>query len=94
MKRFLEWIDSLLMKVSCRMFAQHISSEMPLPQGLSARLFFWVHWAVCPFCRRYWAEIKALGDLQRATSRLANHPIVKLPELKSRLKDNFRRKKA
>jgi hypothetical protein len=80
------------MKVSCRMFARHISSGSPLPGGSSDRFFFWIHWAVCPFCRRYWAEIKAIGELQRAHSQLANHPVVKLPEIKNRLKENLRRK--
>jgi len=88
----LNWLDKILMKVSCRKFARHISSEGPLPGGPSDRLFFWIHWAVCPFCRRYWEEIKALGELQRAGSRLAKHPLVELPKLKNRLKENLRKR--
>jgi hypothetical protein len=79
-------VDSL-MDLSCRRFARHVAMEVePLGGGFYRRLQFWVHWAICPFCRRYWKELKAIGDLQRASSAVHFHPVVRMADIKDRLK--------
>lgn len=83
----------LMENVSCKRFAHHVAAgERPLEGGLYRKMHFWLHWAVCPFCRRYWKEIQALGEVQRANSVIAKHPAVKLPEVKARLKERLMRK--
>jgi hypothetical protein len=86
-------LDSL-MDFSCKRFARHVAVgvEVSAATGLYQRAQFWIHCMICPFCRRYWEEIKALGDLQRMSSELAKHPVIQLSELKSRLKQNIQRK--
>ena len=85
----LDWLDRL----SCKRFARHVSSGIePLPGGLYKRFHFWLHWFICPFCRRYWEEIKAMGLLQRTNSAMSYHPAVKIPEVKRRLKEKLLKK--
>jgi len=51
---------------TCKQFSHHVASGvLPLEGGLYRRFQFWVHWVICPFCRRYWKEISALGETQR-----------------------------
>ena len=82
-------IDSL-MDFSCKRFARHIALGVePLGGGPYRRLQFWIHWVICPFCKRYWKEIKAIGGLQRAHSALQHHPTLRLTAFKDRLKKNL-----
>lgn len=78
--------------LSCKRFARHVAGEAdPSVEGLQGRVLFWLHWAVCPFCRRYWKEIREMGKIQRAWSSLENHPAVKIGEMKRRLKEKLRK---
>jgi hypothetical protein len=82
----LKWLQD---NMSCRRFARHVSAETE-PLGGPYRWFhFWLHWAVCPFCRRYWEEIRALGAAQRALPR---HPASQLRDIKSRLVEKLKRR--
>lgn len=79
--------------MSCKTFARHIADgEQPLEGGFYKRFHFWLHWLVCPFCRRYWEEIKALGDLARGKTIVSKHPAVKIPEIKNRIRENLRKR--
>ena len=78
-------LDSL-MGFTCQRFARHVANgEEPLGGGLYPRLQFWIHWMICPFCRRYWKEIKEIGRVHRTMNALALHPAIKMPQLKRRL---------
>jgi hypothetical protein len=82
--------DWLAENMSCKRFARHVSSLVePLEGGLYSRFHFWLHWTICPFCRRYWEELKAIGQIQKANSALSRHPAVKIPEVKQRLKEKL-----
>ena len=83
-------LQTMKENMSCKRFARHIASGVePLAGGLYSRFHFWLHWAVCPFCRRYWDEIRAIGHVQKKNSALANHPAVKIPDVKRRLKEKL-----
>lgn len=83
-------VDWLMENMSCKRFTRHVASEQPLEGGVYRRIHFWVHWAICPFCRRYWAEIRALGELHRKNARLDRHPALKLPEIKNRIRSRLK----
>jgi hypothetical protein len=89
--RVLKWLQE---NMSCRSFARHVANgEEPL-EGPYRRFHFYLHWAVCPFCRRYWREIQQIGAAQRALSQISSHPAVKLLLVKQRLSDKLKRKYA
>ena len=90
MKELMRWLDALQMRVSCRKFAMHVSSEDPIPGGFSMRIYFWIHWMVCPFCRRYWKEIREIGRIHKTL--MARHPAVRIPQFKQQLKDALLRR--
>lgn len=82
-------LDSL-MGMTCRRFARHVANgEESLGGGPYRRLQFWIHWTICPFCKRYWKEIREINRLHRSMSALANHPAVQLPLLKRRLTEGL-----
>jgi hypothetical protein len=86
--RFIDWLTD---QMSCKQFARHVASEVdPLPGGWTNRFHFWRHWAICPFCRRYWEEVKAIGEVQRHAAALRHHPAVRIPEIQNRIKANLR----
>jgi hypothetical protein len=89
--RVLKWLQE---NMSCRRFAKHVANGEELLQGPYRRFHFYLHWAVCPFCRRYWNEIKRIGAAQKALSDLTHHPAVKLIQIKSRLQEKLNRKYA
>lgn len=77
-------------RLSCKRFARQVSSlAEPRGGGLYSRFHFWLHWAICPFCRRYWDEIRAIGQVHKANSAMSRHPAIKLAEVKQRLKNNL-----
>lgn len=79
-------VDSV-MGCTCKRFARHVAMGVKPPgEGLYTRFQFWLHWAICPFCRRYWEEVKAIGQIQKAQSALSRHPAVRISEVKQRLK--------
>jgi len=65
---------------------------LPLEGGLYATFQFWIHWAICPFCRRYRKEINEIAKIQRTQSNLRNHPAVRVLEVKQRLKEKLIRR--
>jgi len=85
-------VDSLT-SFTCKRFSRHVAMEVqPLDGGFYNKLLFWVHWAICPFCKRYWEEMKAIGEIQKANSAFAHHPAVKISEVKQRLKEKLLKK--
>jgi len=70
-------------QMSCRRFARHVGGVEPL--DAYRRFHFFLHWAVCPFCRRYWRELREITSLQRA-----GVPPEKVESLKRRLKDSLK----
>ena len=83
----LSWLKE---NMSCKRFARHVATGVePLDGGFYRRFLFWLHWAICPFCRRYWEEISAIGQIQRARSALSKHPAVLISEVKARLKERL-----
>jgi len=81
-------VDSLT-AFTCKRFSRHVASELlPLEGGLYAKVQFWIHWAICPFCRRYWKEINAIDQLQHAT-RAGRDPALNMTDVKMRLKKNL-----
>jgi hypothetical protein len=89
--RVLKWLQE---NMSCRRFARHVAKGEEPSGGPYPRFHFYLHWAVCPFCRRYWREIKQIGAAQRVLSQLSSHPAVKLLLVKQRLSDKLKRKYA
>ncbi len=92
-----EWAPTVItwlgQNMSCKTFARHVANgEQVLEGGVYKRFHFWLHWLVCPFCRRYWAEVKELGTLHKAQSTLAKHPAVKIPEVKARIREKLMRR--
>jgi hypothetical protein len=82
-------LDSL-MDFSCKRFARHVATGVePLGGGLYAKLQFWIHWAICPFCRRYWKELNEIAEIQRMHSEVRNHPAVRLTNIKQRFKEKL-----
>ena len=78
------------MGMTCQRFARHVANgEELLAGGPYRRLQFWFHWMVCPFCKRYWKEIREINRLHRSMSALAHHPAVRLPFLKRRLTEGL-----
>jgi hypothetical protein len=79
-----------LIDFSCKRFARHVATGVePLGGGHYARFQFWIHWAICPFCRRYWKELNAIGEIQRKHSDLRNHSAVRMSDVKQRLKEKL-----
>ena len=77
--------------MSCQRFARHVAmGTEPLGGGPYRRFHFWLHYAICPFCRRYWKEIKQIGAAQKAMSDLSHHPAVKIIQIKSRLQNKLK----
>lgn len=75
------------MDISCRQFALRVSNgELPLA---GQRVPFWLHWVICPFCRRYWKEMRAIGRTHRANAALSRHPVIVMAQVKARLKDRL-----
>src|SRR5689334_6074967 len=82
-------VDSLT-SFTCKRFSRHVAAEVqPLGGGFYNKVLFWIHWAICPFCRRYWEEIKAMGQVQKVNSALAKPPAVRIAEVKQRLKEKL-----
>jgi hypothetical protein len=82
-------IDSL-MDFSCKRFARHVASGVdPLGGGPYRRLQFYIHWLICPFCKRYWKEIKEIGNIQRVNSAAPYQPTVRMADVKDRLKQKL-----
>ncbi|HVO32547.1 MAG TPA: hypothetical protein VMU17_01450 [Elusimicrobiota bacterium] len=79
-------LDDVLYHMSCKQFARQVAAGVLPMRGMTGRFHFWMHWAICPFCRRYWREIHEIGALQQAQCALANHPAVKISDVKKRLK--------
>jgi|GEM_PF-1231521 len=87
-RRFIRWLAGT---ISCERFAMHVAEGITPPSGgLKGRLYFWLHWFWCPYCRRYWNQIETLGAVHRATMALSAHPAIKILELKARLKAQLR----
>jgi len=88
--RMIKWLaDSM----SCKRFARQVASGVEsLPGGFRARFDFWIHWIICPYCRKYWEEMKTLGEVHRAAAALQNHPAVKISDIKKRLKEKLVRR--
>ncbi len=82
-------VDSLT-SFTCKRFSRHVAMGVqPLEGGLYGKVQFWIHWAICPFCRRYWNEMNAIGDLHRAHNDLSKRAAVRMLDIKSRLKKNL-----
>lgn len=54
------------------------------------RIYFWIHWVVCPFCRRYWKEIREIGRIHR--SLMSRHPAARIPIFKQHMKEALQRR--
>lgn len=78
--------------VTCRQFARQAAAGFTLERSLYRRFHFRLHWLVCPFCRRYEKEIRAMGREARRLARLDRHLSVHLQEAKSRLKNRLRQR--
>jgi hypothetical protein len=87
--RLIGWLRA---HMTCKSFARQVAGSEGPSGGLAERFHFWLHWFICPFCRRYWEELAALGEVQRARVSLSSHPAIRIPEIKTRLKENLRRK--
>jgi hypothetical protein len=66
----------------------------PLKGGTFRWLHFWVHWAICPFCRQYWNELKIIGAEVQKLRSLSSHPVVKINEIKKRIREKIDRSAA
>lgn len=76
--------------MSCRRFARSVSGGSFAMGGPSyGRLYFWMHWMMCPFCRRFWREILVLGRIQRARVRQADPERARVAAVKARLKQRM-----
>jgi len=64
----------------------------PLGGGPYRHFHFWLHWAICPFCRRYWKELKQIGAAHKAMNDLSRHPVVKVAQVKNRLQVKLKQK--
>lgn len=83
-RRFIRWLSET---ISCEAFARHVAQGIaPPPGGVKGRLYFWLHWVWCPYCRTYWDEIHKLGAVQRARTELRRHPAVKMDDIKNRIR--------
>lgn len=77
------------MTITCRQFARSVAGGTPGGSETSPRRFFyWWHWLICPFCRRYWTELRMIRDEARKRSAAMN---VDMEKIKDRLKERLRR---
>ncbi len=77
----------LVDSISCQRFARQVASNVESLEGGPFRwLHFWVHWFICPFCRQYWSELKKIGAEMKKLRTGTNHPIVKINEIKNRIR--------
>jgi hypothetical protein len=78
--------------LNCKQFARQVATATVPLSKTSDPLGFWAHYVICPFCRRYWREIRALGEIQKANAALPRHPAVQLHAVKDRLRQELRRR--
>src|SRR5712692_10566656 len=82
-------VDSL-MSFTCKRFSRRVATGIqPQEGGLYGKAQFWIHWAICPFCRRYWKEMDAIARLQKSESALKSLPADRMTDVKARLKKNL-----
>jgi hypothetical protein len=82
-------VDSLT-SFTCKRFSHHVATGLrPLEGGFYGKMQFWIHWAICPFCRRYWKEMEAIAELQRANTAAEGPPATRMTDIKARLKKNL-----
>jgi hypothetical protein len=85
-------VDSL-MSFTCRRFSRHVATGIePLSGGVYDKVQFWAHWAICPFCRRYWKEMEAISLVHISNTAKQVLPPARSADLKARLKKNLRGK--
>lgn len=88
-------VNWLMTNMSCKRFAQFVANgEIPLGGGPYRQFHFWLHWAICPFCRQYWREIKAISVSARSPRALKKLSAVKIAEIKKRLRGKLIQKNA
>ncbi len=79
-------------ELTCKQFARHIAGAEPLDPSITSRYPFWLHWFICPFCRRYWREIREIGRIQRKQMALSRWTDRRLSDFKKQLKQKLTKK--
>ncbi len=78
--------------LSCREVVRLIASDELAAAGWRRRLAVRLHWLMCRYCRRYAAQLRAIGEATRKLLEGGEADPTRLARLEGRILDGFHAK--